>query len=380
VSVTDLDGVDLLCLSHLRWDQVFQRPQHLMVRHAGQRRVYFIEEPRFDENVKPHCTITLSDGVRIVTPWLPQELSARKAPGELKKLLDELMRADSIDRPILWYYTPIALTWSKHVDARVIVYDCMDELANFKSAASDMRQRESQLLERADLVLTGGWSLYDAKKTRHRNVHALPSSVDTGHFGAARHPMVEPADQAHISHPRLGFCGVIDERMDLQLLAAIADARTAWHIVLIGPIAKIAPESIPKRQNIHLLGPRRYEELPVYISGWDVALLPFARNEATRFISPTKTPEYLAAGRPVVSTSIPDVVRPYGEAGLIRIADTPDAFVRAIEASFGDTEDQAWIGAVDNFLNGMSWDRTFGCAERLMIAAYRQRLGTHTAA
>ena len=365
-------GLDLVCLSHLRWDHVFQRPQHMMVRHARRRRVYFVEEPRFD-SVEPHYNITLKDNVRVVTPWLPLGVSSRKAVALARVVLDELMCAEAIEQPILWYYTPMALAWSKHVRARLIVYDCMDELANFKDAPPELRQQEKQLMGRADLMLTGGWSLYEAKRDHHQNVHPLPSSVDIDHFGEAREPRVEPADQAAIPHPRLGFFGVIDERMDLQLLSAVAEARPAWHIVLIGPIAKIDHAAIPQHSNIHLLGPRSYEQLPAYISGWDVALLPFARNDATRFISPTKTPEYLAAGKPVVSTSISDVIRPYGEAGLLRIADAPDAFVRAIEASLGDAEDQMWLLAVDTFLAGMSWDNTFSDAERLMDAAYRRK-------
>ena len=188
------------------------------------------------------------------------------------------------------------------------------------------------MLARADLVFTGGQSLYEAKRGQHPRVFAFPSSVDAAHFARARRATDDPADQAAIPHPRLGFFGVIDERMDLDLLAAIADARPDWHLVIIGPVVKVDPASYRERANIHYLGKKDYQELPGYLAGWDVALLPFAINESTRFISPTKTPEYLAAGKPVVSTPIRDVVRPYGMRGLVHIAATADDFVHGDRA------------------------------------------------
>jgi UDP-galactopyranose mutase len=204
-------------------------------------------------------------------------------------------------------------------------------------------------------------------------VHAFPSSVDVAHFATARRPLPDPADQAAIAHPRLGFFGVVDERMDLELLAAVADARPDWQLVIVGPVVKIDPASLPRRPNLHFLGGKLYTELPTYLANWDVALMPFARNESTRFISPTKTPEYLAAGKPVVSTSIRDVVRPYGDLGLVRIADTPEDFVRACEAAL--TEDRAtWLPRVDSHLATMSWDNTWAGMKALLDAAS----GRHT--
>jgi UDP-galactopyranose mutase len=199
-------------------------------------------------------------------------------------------------------------------------------------------------------------------------VHAFPSSVDVAHFASARKSQDDPDDQAGIPHPRLGFFGVIDERLDIDLLGAVAQLRPDWHLILIGPVAKIDPASLPLAANIHYLGAKKYEELPSYLAGWDVALLPFARNEATRFISPTKTPEYLAAGKPVVSTSIRDVVRPYGVKGLARIADTPDAFVAAIEAALAEDSSER-LRDVDAFLTQMSWDGTWTRMYRLVTAA-----------
>jgi UDP-galactopyranose mutase len=163
-----------------------------------------------------------------------------------------------------------------------------------------MTDAERRLFEKADVVFTGGMSLYQAKRGKHRNIHAFPSSVDVAHFGSARQEQPEPPDQALLSHPRLGFFGVIDERLDLELLDRVSEARPDWQMVIVGPVVKIDPATLPRRANVHYLGGKSYTELPAYLSGWDVALLLFARNESTRFISPTKTPEYLAACRPVV--------------------------------------------------------------------------------
>ncbi len=177
----------------------------------------------------------------------------------------------------------------------------------------------------------------------------------------------DPPDQAAIPHPRLGFYGVIDERMDLGLLDGIAKARPDWHLVLIGPVVKIDPATLPNHSNIHYLGGKSYQELPNYLAGWDVALLPFARNESTRFISPTKTPEYLAAGKPVVSTSIKDVVRPYGEENLVYIADTVSESVAAIAAALDETRTNSdWLSHVDAFLSTTSWDLTWQTMDELI--------------
>jgi UDP-galactopyranose mutase len=234
----------------------------------------------------------------------------------------------------------------------------MDELSAFKNAPAALREREAELFKRADLVFTGGQSLYEAKRHQHHSIHAFPSSIDAPHFMQARAMVDERADQREIPHPRIGFFGVIDERMDIDLLAGVADLRPDWHLVIIGPVVKIDENDLPRRDNIHYLGGKSYKELPAYLSGWDVAMLPFARNESTRFISPTKTPEYLAAGCPVVSTSIRDVVRPYGQKGLVHIADTPEEFAAAIDTAI-KTDSPQRLMEVDSFLRQTSWDRTW---------------------
>jgi UDP-galactopyranose mutase len=350
----------LICFSHLRWDFVYQRPQHLMSRFARHARVYYVEEPVYGAETA-HCDVTLrEDGVRVVVPRLPHGLSEVGGHHALADLIDTLIERESIASFVAWYYTPMMLAWTRHLHPVAVVYDCMDELSLFRGAPADMVAREHELIELADVVFTGGTSLYEAKRTRSDNVHCFPSSVDAAHFRKARVLTGDPADQAGIPHPRLGFAGVIDERMDIELLDQLASARPDWHLVLVGPVVKIDPAQLPQRENIHYLGAKQYAELPAYMAGWDIGLLPFALNESTRYISPTKTPEYLAAGLPVVSTPIRDVVAPYGIAELARIGRNAKEFVAAVEAELdgSDSDRRSWLSRVDGFLSTMSWDRT----------------------
>jgi UDP-galactopyranose mutase len=291
----------LICFSHLRWDFVFQRPQHLMSRFAQEARVLYWEEPQYVTGLtQPRLAVrTCEDsGVVVVTPELQAGMTSDGESKALRSLLDELLGGTGSSL-IRWYYTPMMLPFSEHVVAECVVYDCMDELANFKNAPPQLLALEQRLLDQADIVFTGGHSLYEAKRDRHANIHPFPSSVDVAHFAAARSAGNEPADQAALPRPRFGFYGVVDERMDLNLLDTLAAARPDWSIVIVGPVVKISEDELPRRANLHYLGGRDYAALPDYLRGWDVALMPFAINESTRFISPTKTPEYLAAGRPV---------------------------------------------------------------------------------
>ena len=363
-------NADIVCLSHLRWDFVFQRPQHLMTRWARERRVFFLEEPRFAADTVPRLAVNTRAGVHVAVPHLPADLTAEACTTALRTLIDDLIHRAAIHEYLLWYYTPMALAFTDHLSTSTVVYDCMDELSAFKDAPAVLKDREADLMRRASLVLTGGRSLYEAKRHQHENIHPFPSSVDVAHFARARHITEDPPDQAAIPAPRLGFFGVIDERMDTALLDGLAAARPDWHIVMLGPIVKIDPAALPRRDNIHYLGPKQYSELPAYIASWDVALLPFARNDATRYISPTKTPEYLAAGKPVVSTSIHDVVRPYGEQGLARIADDVRGFVRACHAAMGEDAAER-ITQADAFLRQTSWEGTFSRIRLLVQDALR---------
>ena len=306
--------------------------------------------------------------VYVVVPHLVSGISEAARIAAERETVDELFRTFEIHDAVLWYWTPMPLNFTRHLDARAIVFDCMDELAGFAGAPQALKDLERELIARADVMFTGGVSLYEAKRALHHNIHAFPSSVDVAHFARARQIADEPDDQRGIPQPRLGFFGVIDERMDLELLGGVAARRPDWHLVLLGPTCKIDPAALPTGPNLHYLGMKSYDQLPHYLAGWNVAMLPFARNDATRFISPTKTPEYLAAGRPVVSTSIRDVVRPYGENGLVHIADDADGFVSAVEAAM--QEDAAERHRrVAIHLAGQSWDATWSRMDALVMAA-----------
>jgi UDP-galactopyranose mutase len=366
---------DLLVFSHLRWDFVFQRPQHLLTRCAQARRVYFVEEPLFEYDRLPELEISMRNGVHVCLPRLRAGTNEHEATAHLRQLVDTLVQRQISGRFMAWYYTPMALKFTRHLKPWAVVYDCMDELSNFKNAPAEIGALEDELFQMADVVFTGGINLYEYKRQKHHNVHPFPSSVDVAHFGMARNVRVDPGDQAPIPRPRIGYMGVIDERLDLQLIHDIAIARPQWQLVMIGPVTKIDPGILPRLPNIHYLGPRQYTELPAYLAGWDIGILPFARNDATRFISPTKTPEYLAAGRRVVSTSIRDVVRTYGDRGLAKIADDAGTCIGAIERSLAEiaADDGRWLAAVDEFLKGMSWDRTYTAMWQLIETAAEQR-------
>lgn len=374
-------NVDLVCLSHLRWDFVYQRPQHLLGRCAQERRVFFVEEPMFGEGPLRLDVSEREEGVFVVVPHLPAGLVSEAAlEATQQTLIDRLFAEHDIREHVLWYYTPMAIGFTRHLEPLAVVYDCMDELSAFKGAPRALKDRETELFNRADLVFTGGQSLYEVKRHQHPNVHAFPSSIDRAHFSKARTWKEEPADQASIPHPRLGFFGVIDERLDIELLDGIAAARPDWQFVIIGPVVKIDPADLPKHPNIHYLGGKSYKELPAYLAGWDVASLLFARNESTRFISPTKTPEYLAAGKPVVSTSIRDVVRPYGERGLVHIADSvADFIIAAAEAGMDErVTDTNWLARVDEFLATNSWDMTWARMSELIEGVVARRMAAAT--
>lgn len=351
----------MVCFSHLRWDFVYQRPQHLLSRAAQRWRVFFVEEPVFHEGSMRLEISARETGVLVVVPHLPDRSHSDVAiTMMLHNLIDSLIDMQGIRDPVLWYFTPMALSFSDHLARLVTVYDCMDELSTFKGASPSIREHESSLFRRADIVFTGGQSLYEAKRNHHQAIFAFPSSIDCAHFAQARKIIVEPEAQHCIPRPRLGFFGVVDERFDVELLDSVAQTRTDWQFVIIGPIVKIDPAILPRHKNIHYLGKRDYQDLPAYLAGWDIALLLFARNESTRFISPTKTLEYLASGKPVVSTSINDVVHPYGQQDLVSIADAPDDFIQTVAGILsGEKYNADRLERVDKFLEGMSWDQTW---------------------
>ena len=371
----------LICFSHLRWNFVFQRPQHLMSRFARDMVVIYWEEPvDIARGETPFLQVREAAGydrVKVVVPHLPEGISAEDRDVTLARLLEAHTAA--VRGPLVaWYYTPMMLSFSRDVPADAVVYDCMDELSKFRFAPETLLSLEQELIDKADLVFTGGSSLYEAKKDRHDSVHCFPSSVDRTHFAKARAAQFDPGDQEDLPRPRLGFYGVIDERFDIELLGEIAQLRPDWSFVILGPVVKIAEHELPRSRNIHYLGGKGYEQLPAYLSGWDVALMPFAMNESTEFISPTKTPEYLAGGKPVVSTPVKDVVRHYGHLQGVQIAQGAEAFVAACDVALKLAREPngSWLGEADLLLSSSSWDTT----QARMAGLIRDALGTGASA
>lgn len=361
-------NLPIVVYSHLRWDSVFQRPHHIVSRLARERTVVFVEEPLPSEPGDPDSWELQwpDENLVVARPRLPADAPGFQAGGaRLVAMTRALLRSLAIEHHAAWLYTPMALHVALAMKPSRVAYDCMDDLASFLGAPREMVLREAQLLRVGDVVFTGGPSLYRAKRALHPNVHCFPSSVDAPHFRRAREPGPDPDEVRGLARPRLGFYGVLDERLDAKLVADVADARPGWQIVLVGPVAKIDPACLPRRPNVHYLGQRPYEELPAHLAAWDVCLLPFARNDATRLISPTKTLEYMAAEKPIASTPIRDVADPYGH--VVYLGHDAPSFVEACERALAeDAETRARrVGAMRRIVARTSWDVT----ARAMLAA-----------
>lgn len=377
---------NLVVFSHLRWSFVHQRPQHLLGRLAGKWRVTFIEEPIHTEGLAYIEVIEKGEHLNVLVPHTPIRAMGFHDDqiAVLSPMIQEWLSQQGIDQHIAWLYTPMALPVAQALDPLCLVYDCMDELSAFKDAPQQLCQRENSLMQQAALVLSGGLSLYEARRTLNPNVHCIPSSVDALHFSSARLDLTcDAAEKVQSLHgaaggTKMGYFGVIDERMDLSLVAHIADEHPEWQLILVGPVVKVDPATLPHRPNIHWLGMQPYERLPYFVADWDVCLMPFALNDATRFISPTKTLEYMAGGKPVVSTAVTDVVAMYS--GVVEIAYTPAAFVRACERLLDSSEtDQEVLRAeMASLVAAGSWDRSVGKIDNLLWAAREAALDTRT--
>ena len=373
----------LVVFSHLRWGFVYQRPQHLMSRLAGRWRVVFVEEPLRSEGpawleereIAPLLTVLVPHTPVAATGFHDEQLAL------LEPLLEAWMQQHAIRDGVAWLYTPMALPLAKTARPSCLAFDCMDELSAFKDAPRQLRQRENALLKSSALVIAGGPSLYEARRGLHPNLECLPSSVDAAHFSPANlqqgseHAAAVRELQGGLGAPGaplLGYFGVIDERLDAELLASLADAHPDWQIVMVGPVVKIDPHALPQHANIHWLGMQAYERLPYFLAGWDVGLMPFALNESTRFISPTKTLEYMAGEKPVVSTAIRDVISLYGHA--VEVAHDSAAFVRACESVLAE-DGAARSRRIQNMLTTVSvnsWQRSADRVHRLLSEAHQQ--------
>lgn len=346
----------LACFSHLRWDFVFQRPQQLLTRASRDYHVIYFEEPIWGKVARPRLVRRPhASGVEIATPHLPEGIANPEV--SIRRLVDTRLRDSRPHKLLTWYYTPMALKYTSHLTPDVCVYDCMDELSQFKNAPSGLAEWEEVLISRADIVFTGGLSLYEAKRSRHPRVYVFPSSIDLTHFAPAKTGLTDPADQANLVGPRIGFFGVIDERMDVAMVAKAAAECSEIQFIMLGPVIKIDPKKLPKLPNLHWLGPKPYAELPAYLSHWDSGWMPFALNAATQYISPTKTPEFLAAGLPVTSTAVKDVAREYGHRQFVEIADSEN-ITASLRASL-TTRGGAWWEGVHSHLARTSWDSTW---------------------
>jgi len=383
--------VDLVCVSHLWWDWVWQRPQHLLSRLTQRRNVLYVEEPRIqigpdyegfdiveaDSNLRIgrltyrsdaptfwerlHETLDrtgahpfkVSDQIREASLMFESPMQER-----LEREVVEYVAARRGERLVLWLYTPVVVQFIDLLQPDLVVYDVMDELSAFKFMPPKLKQQEQELFARADLIFTGGPSLYEARRNRHSDVHLYPSGVDQAHFAQAlSDDLPVPPSIAALPSPIIGFFGVLDERLDRELLAQVAQLRPDWQWVMIGPILKIEDSHLPRLPNLHYLGKQDYADLPAYLKAFDVAMMPFARNEATQFISPTKTLEYMAAHKPIVSTPITDVIGLYGS--VVRIAHTAEEFVAQVEAALHEPERERAnrIEREHDLLGAYTWDR-----------------------
>jgi protoporphyrinogen oxidase/glycosyltransferase involved in cell wall biosynthesis len=377
-SETVMQTIIVFC--HLRWNFVYQRPQQLLTQMARHYKVIYIEEPLFSEGQSFLDFSQPGPNMTVCQPHTPSRAAGFHDDqiALLQPLLAALVRQD--DDPVVWFYTPMALPLLAALHPCLVVYDCMDELAAFKNPPKQLLQRETALLRVADVVFTGGPSLHEAKRRRHANTHFFPSSVDAVHFEQALdrtnvHPL-----QAGLAGPRLGFYGVIDERFDSALLARLADAHPEWQLVMIGPVVKIDPASLPQRANIHYFGQQSYQALPQFLAGWDVCLLPFALNEATRYISPTKVLEYMAAELPIVSTAIRDVERPWGH--VVAIGHHPQEFIAACEAALahGPQQRATLAQQMRAIVAATSWEGTADAMRAVLARAARPATAAATPA
>lgn len=366
----------IVVFSHLRWDFVWQRPQQFLSRFAKRHRILFIEEPYFDAREGGNW-IEVREGmpdVSVAAPHLAPGLAEEEQALELRRLAEEAIAAANafgdFDEPLHWYYAPMMASWGLDLSSRGVVYDCMDELSQFRYAPPALVANERRLMERADIVFTGGYELYAKKSKLHKNVHCFGCGVEYEHFSQAQDAGGSiPEDLKMLGKPVVGWFGVIDERVDYDLLLRAAALRPEYRFAMVGPVVKVDPDSLPKADNLHWLGGRDYAQLPAYCRGFDVCMMCFAINEATQYINPTKALEYMATGKPVVSTPVRDVVRQYADAA--DVVSSAEEFVRALDRAIAKP-DQAKIRRGLQRARQASWDETVDRMNELIDKATRR--------
>jgi len=371
----------LIVQSHLRWDFVWQRPQQVLSRLAATRDVLFVEEPMFsDDSAVPllHLTQPMPRIHRAV-PRLPSVLRSQSTASErlVKHLVQEILGPagrlhSEFQNPIQWFYTPLpAPTMLGAFNEIGVVYDCMDELSQFAFAPGELVERERQLLAVADVVFTGGRRLFEAKSRLHDNVHYFGCGVDSEHFAQALSPQTPVAPALRDApRPVLGYVGVVDERLDYDLIAYLADRMPQATIAMVGPVVKVDMAALPRRDNVVWLGQQDYADLPSFLKGFDVALMPFALNRATEYINPTKTLEYMAAGRAIVSTAVPDVVHNFTP--IVSIGGSHRSFLDAVQLAVAEPDLQL-VEMGRRRARAASWESVATEMSRLMDDATTRR-------
>lgn len=347
---------DIIVFSHLRWEFVFQRPQHIVTRLAAERNILFVEEPIANNNEGAYKLIHPTDSVTVLQPMVA-------SINDIGPLLKNCLQGTTFNTA--WFYSPSFINVLNHLQFEKVVYDCMDELTLFKGAPPELINQEDTLLGKANIVFTGGKLLYESKRKKHPHVHCFPSSVDYNHFQKALNGIAIPADML-FKGPIVGYYGVIDERIDYDLLSAIAHDLKEVSFVMIGPLAKVNAADLPQAVNLHYLGMKDYALLPAYLKAMDVAMMPFALNQATKYISPTKTLEYMAAHKPVISTPIYDVIRDYGS--IIDIVADAKGFAAVLNKILQRTEKEkeAMVDNYERVLAATSWDKTVKKMEEIL--------------
>jgi len=347
-SSNQAQSYDMIVFSHLRWKFVYQRPQHLISRMAESMKVLFIEEPLPNEgSEEPGTLIVISENLHVLQPHTSDILS-------IAAILPAFIKNKTIS--VGWFYSPSFCGLLEYFQFDTIVYDCMDELTLFKGAPAQLIDQEKYLMANADIIFTGGKSLYESKKQHHTNVHCFPSSVDELHFSKALKNISIPATIGDLPAPIVGYYGVIDERIDLELLEKTARKLPGVSFVMIGPLAKIEESDLPRAANLHYLGMKTYNELPYYLRAFDIAMMPFALNDATKYISPTKTLEYMAAKKPIISTKIMDVVRDYSN--CVSLIETAGDFAQAVTELIEKQNFEDLDTEYQKILQQTSWDAT----------------------
>jgi glycosyltransferase involved in cell wall biosynthesis len=348
ISAKNSFSYDMIVFSHLRWDFVYQRPQHIISRMSEKYSVLFVEEPiGFNPSEEGTATIIeINSNLRVLKPKV-------KSISDISKTVLAHVKSSSVEMG--WFYSAAFSPLLNDIKFDKVIYDCMDELSLFKGASKELAAQEKYLMSEADIVFTGGKSLYESKKHAHKNVYCFPSSVEREHFQKALNGLSVPEEISRLKHPIVGYYGVIDERIDLQLLNDTAVKNPDVSFVMIGPLAKIEDQDLPKQKNIVYLGMKAYSRLPNYLKGFDIAMMPFALNDATKFISPTKTLEFMAAGKPIISTPVTDVVRDYQH--CVNVVRTADEFSEAILTVSREEANQL-AGVYETILNKTSWTDT----------------------